>query len=42
LEPAVEIVAECTVPIDFVDDLEHGARAESVDTRGQPLAPQTA
>jgi hypothetical protein len=42
LEPAVEIVAECTAPVDFVDYLEHGAGTESADALDQPLTPQTA
>jgi hypothetical protein len=32
LEPAVEIVAEAVVPIEFIDQLEQNTRPETVDT----------
>jgi len=36
-EPAVEVIAEAVVPVEFIEQLEYDARAEPVDTFGPPL-----
>ena len=40
LEPAVEIVSEAVVPVEFIDQLEEGASAETVDLLDVMLAPK--
>jgi hypothetical protein len=42
LEPAVEIVADAEVPVEFINQLEYSAGTESTDALDQPLTPQTA